>query len=181
MKGNGNASGFAAVSHVDARLLILGTLPGAVSLERGEYYAQKRNAFWPIMEKLIGVSATAPYSDRTRALIENGIALWDVCAGAERNGSLDSEIADLTAVPNDFAPFFASHRGIQLIAFNGQRAAALFQRMGHPTLSSSVQRIRREVLPSTSSAHARISFDQKLDRWRGVLASSVACNPLDRL
>lgn len=170
------AFGFAAISRADARVLILGTLPGAVSWESSEYYAQKNNAFWAIMESVIGAPVASPYAERICRLTEKGIALWDVCGAANRAGSLDSEIAVPTIVLNDFATFFASHCHIQLLAFNGRKAAALYQDLVFPTLSSSTQRIRREVLPSTSPAHANIPFERKLGQWRAVLTSSIACD-----
>ena len=44
-------AGFEAVAGPDARVLILGTLPSAVSLATGQYYAQPRNAFWHIISQ----------------------------------------------------------------------------------------------------------------------------------
>jgi double-stranded uracil-DNA glycosylase len=167
------AAGFSAVSRSDARVLLLGTLPGAASLKSGEYYAQKRNVFWPIMDELMGIPAASPYSDRIRSLIEYGIALWDVCATADRIGSLDSRIHVHTMVPNDFATFFAIHARVRLIGFNGQKAAKMYEGAIRPTLPTSAQQIRCDVLPSTSAAYARIPFQEKLDRWRAVLASGI--------
>lgn len=172
--------GLPAIARSDARVLIVGTLPGAVSLALGRYYAQPSNAFWRIMEQLIGASAASPYAERTHGLTENGLALWDVCAEAERTGSLDSEIATTTVVPNDFATFLASHRDVQLLAFNGRKTATLFRQMVLRTLSPYDQLIRGEVLPSTSAAHASMPFAEKLERWRGALSPVIAREQLGR-
>ena len=61
-----NSIGFGAIAASNAKLLILGSLPGQVSLRYGQYYAHPRNAFWPIMERLYGVSGD--YEARCDAL-----------------------------------------------------------------------------------------------------------------
>jgi hypoxanthine-DNA glycosylase len=161
--------GFKAISRSDARVLILGTLPGKVSLETGEYYAQPRNAFWRIMAELIGCSPELCYEHRKRQLIERGIALWDVLASGCRAGSLDSEIQMSTVVSNDFRTFFEMHKNIELICFNGAKAAKIYESKVLPGLLVCLRQIPRQILPSTSPAHAAMRFEQKLSRWRIVL------------
>jgi len=69
--------GFPPISSPSARVLILGSLPGRLSLERGEYYANPQNAFWKIMATRVP-GLPADYAGRVRALIEPRVALWDV-------------------------------------------------------------------------------------------------------
>jgi len=161
--------GFGSVARADARVLVLGSLPGKVSLQRGEYYAQPRNAFWRIMGEIAGASPDRPYKDRLQLLIEHGIALWDVCAAGRRSGSLDSAIELPTVETNDFGEFLRVHSGIRLICFNGQKAKEIFDRKVSPQPPYLFERICYEVLPSTSPAHAGMPFEQKLSRWRAVL------------
>lgn len=169
-----DSRGFAAVSRADARVLVLGTLPGRVSLETGEYYAQPRNAFWPIMAKLMGTSHELSYEDRKRRLIENRIALWDVLAAGYRPGSLDSAIQMTTAAPNDFRTFFDIHPCIELICFNGKKAAKIYEDKVLPDLPANRRQIPLQVLPSTSPAHARMRFEQKLSNWQAVMRHHLA-------
>ena len=150
-----NCIGFAPIARADARVLVLGTLPGRVSLQRGEYYAHQRNAFWPIMGNIFGVPSDQPYPERLASLRDNAIALWDVCARGDRAGSLDAEIEIATAIPNDFGKFFDRHTSIELICFNGGKAKTLFERRVLPTLQLSAQRASRVTLPSTSSGARR--------------------------
>jgi hypoxanthine-DNA glycosylase len=157
--------GFAPVSRTDARVLVLGSLPGQVSLRERQYYAQSRNDFWKIMGALVGASPERAYADRLRALKAHRIALWDVCASAQRPGSLDASIRHATVVANDFAAFFRTHPRIRLICFNGRKAADLYRRFVLPGLPKPSQAIRCEPLPSTSPAHAAMRFEQKLARW----------------
>ena len=157
--------GFAAVARPDARVLVLGSLPGQVSLRERQYYAQPRNDFWKIMGVLVGASPERPYADRLEALNAHRIALWDVCASAQRPGSLDASIRHATVVANDFATFFRAHKKIGLICFNGRKAADLYRRFVLPGLPEPLQAIHCEALPSTSPAHAAMSFEQKLARW----------------
>src|ERR1700753_4014158 len=84
--------GFPPIASPSARALILGSLPGRLSLERSEYYANPQNAFWKIVGARIP-GLPAELARRLRFLIEHEIALWDVLAAATRSGSLDAAIA----------------------------------------------------------------------------------------
>jgi hypoxanthine-DNA glycosylase len=167
-----HSTGFPPVAGADARVLILGSLPGAMSLARREYYALPRNAFWPIMGRLVGAAPELPYAERLRRLTAHRIALWDVCASAFRPGSLDAAILPGSVVANDFPAFFAAHPGLALICFNGAKAADLFAR-----LAAAPPAIGRARLPSTSPAHAGLPFADKLARWRHALAGAGVAAP----
>jgi hypoxanthine-DNA glycosylase len=158
--------GFPPIAGADARLLILGSLPGAMSLERRQYYAQPRNAFWQLMGDLFGAGPDLDYAARGARLIANGVAVWDVCAAAVRPGSLDTAILPASVVPNDFAAFFSAHTGIGHVFFNGAKAAALYERQVLPGLPAAARQLPRAVLPSTSPAHAGRSYAAKLELWR---------------
>lgn len=164
-----NSVGFPPIATADAKVLILGSLPGQVSLQQCQYYAQPRNAFWSIMAELFGIPSETPYAERTRRLAEQGVALWDVCAEAHRPGSLDSAISHSSVVANDFAAFLAAHPQIGLICFNGAKAAELYRRIVFGDLPPAMQGIRAETLPSTSPAHAAMPFQKKLSRWSLIL------------
>jgi TDG/mug DNA glycosylase family protein len=159
---------FAPIEDEFTRVLILGSLPSAKSLVRHEYYANPRNAFWRIMESISGTSAADPYLERTAGLIIHGIAIWDVCASANRRDSLDSSIEAGSVVVNDFASFLERHRRIDLICFNGQAAEKFYRRLVLPRLSNDARKIRLELLPSSSPAHT-IPLSEKIVAWRDVL------------
>jgi len=173
--------GFPPIADTRARVLVLGSLPGRKSLDMHEYYAQSYNVFWRIMGALFGAWPTLPYDARLERLRANGIAVWDVLAAGQREGSLDSAIDRSTIVVNDFGGFLSRHRGIQLICFNGATAALLYRRRVEPTLDPASAAIETRVLPSTSPAHASLRFEQKLERWAAALqGSSYAAHPTER-
>jgi len=163
--------GFPPVADSRARVLVLGSLPGRKSLEMREYYAQPYNAFWKIMGSLFGAEPSLPYDARLKRLRANGVALWDVLAAGERQGSLDSAIVPASIVVNGFGAFFARHRQIRLICFNGNTAAALFRRKVLPGLPAEVGALEARVLPSTSPAYASLRFEHKLAAWAAALQS----------
>ncbi|WP_036307444.1 DNA-deoxyinosine glycosylase [Methylophilus sp. 5] len=154
------AAGFAPVAHPDARILILGTLPGVASIKQQQYYAHPQNAFWRIMQQLFNIPAHAPYAARCQSALEHRLAIWDVCHAAQRIGSLDSSIQGHSIIANDINHLLDTCPHIALIAFNGQAAAQLFKK--HIQLTHAVPAV---TLPSTSPANARLSFDQKLLQW----------------
>lgn len=163
------ACSFAPVETVGARILILGSVPGQASLNAQEYYAHRRNAFWPIMAELLQFDQKAPYFSRLEALQKNNIALWDVLQSCMRPGSLDSSIERSSLVINDFRSFLGQHSAIRQICFNGATAEIYFQKYVASTLPTAS--ISYSRLPSTSPAHAALSFEQKLQAWRSVLLS----------
>ena len=159
------SQGFPPIARGDARVLILGSLPSQASLQAREYYAHPRNAFWKIMQRIAG--AEGSYASRCRSLQERGIAVWDVLLRSVRPGSLDADIDMKTAVPNDFEGFFAGHRDIRLVCFNGRMAQQMFGRYVGPSLES--EELAFALLPSTSPAHASLAFAEKLESWRGII------------
>ena len=161
--------GFPPIAAPDARLLILGSLPGQMSLARQQYYAQPQNAFWRIMGVLFGAGLDVPYEQRAGILMANRIALWDVCKTASRPGSLDSSIDPHSVIANDFRRFFREHREVEAVCTNGGTATRLYARLVHPKLPAGARAIPVHPLPSTSPAHASMRFDEKLARWRALL------------
>ena len=153
---------FAPLAPAGARLLILGSMPGAASLAAGQYYAHPRNAFWPILGALCGFAATAPYAERVLALQAAGVAVWDVLQSCVRPGSLDTAIERSSEVPNDIAGLLSDQPGIRCIAFNGGTAEAAFRRHVPADVVGGLRLLR---LPSTSPANAAWSFERKLAAW----------------
>ena len=145
------------------RVLILGSLPGAESLRRQQYYAHPANAFWFVMGHLCGFDAHAPYRQRVSALKRAGVAVWDVLAQAHRRGSADSAIDTHTERPNPIGPLLAHPTPI---GFNGTKALTAFRRHILPTLTPQIQEgLTLLSLPSTSPAHATLSKEAKLHAW----------------
>jgi double-stranded uracil-DNA glycosylase len=162
---------FAPIAGRGARVLILGSMPGQRSLDAGQYYAHKQNAFWRIVGELLGIDPQAPYRARIQALKSARIAIWDVLQSCTRAGSLDSSIDRASETANDFRAFFGRHPGILHVFFNGAKAEASFRRhvakgLESASIGTSIQYTR---LPSTSPAHAGAPYSRKLAAWQAIL------------
>ena len=164
-------TGFPPIATPNIHVLILGSMPGVRSLELNQYYGHPRNLFWPLMAELVGVPVVAPYAERLVLLNAAGIGLWDSLKAAERPGSLDASIVRHTEVANDFPTFLAEHRQVRAIVFNGKKSESAFTKhvlqAGHADLFNNIALL---PMPSTSPANASISFDEKRQRWAGILA-----------
>ncbi len=159
------ARSFAPLLRDDARLLLLGSMPGRASLLAQQYYAHPRNAFWPILAAHCGIDPASSYADRIAALLDAGIALWDVLAECRRRGSLDSDIEITQARANSIGELLDAHPRIRRVCCNGAAAANLYRRFGLP----GPPRIELIRLPSTSPAYAGMALAEKTRRWHQAL------------
>ena len=143
----------------NVRVLILGSFPSAASLAAREYYAHRRNHFWPLVAAVTGVALPSlPYRRRLSALLASGIGLWDAIVTCRRQGSLDGAIRD--AIPGEVARVRRAAPALALVCFNGRTAARAlpsWREAGYATLA----------LPSSSPAYTR-SFAEKLAAWQAI-------------
>ncbi|SMC48142.1 DNA-deoxyinosine glycosylase [Novosphingobium sp. B1] len=150
---------FAPVADARTRVLILGSLPGEASLAAARYYANPRNQFWRLVGAVIEVDLVAQdYDQRLESLLAYHVGLWDSIGSATRAGSLDTAIRDVA--PNALANLAASLPQLHCIAFNGAKSASI----GAPQLvgAGDFDVLR---LPSSSPAHAALTFEAKLAEW----------------
>ncbi|TQL17893.1 G/U mismatch-specific uracil-DNA glycosylase [Zymomonas mobilis] len=150
---------FAPVTDAHTRLLILGSLPGGASLEKAQYYGHPRNQFWRLIGDIIGEDIeAAAYPERLATLLRKHIGLWDVIGTAKRQGSLDSNIRDVS--PNPLGNLIDNLPHLKAIAFNGQKAGQL----GIKELQKIAADLPYIILPSSSPAHA-VPYAVKRDAW----------------
>lgn len=154
---------FPPISSSDARVLILGSMPGPASLRAREYYAHPRNVFWRMMGELVGAGPDKPYAEREKILKDRGVAVWDVLQSCIRPGSSDSAIS--AEEPNDFMTFFSTHQNITHVGLNGGKAEACFRKYAMQYCPSNAIVVK---LPSTSPAH-RQNFAKKHVAWQAAL------------
>lgn len=154
--------GLDPIAGAEPRVLVLGNMPSVMSLTSGQYYGNPRNAFWRITGSLFGFGAEEPYAQRVAALCAHRVAVWDVLRSCRRVGSLDSAVERDSMVANDFAAFFAAHRTLERLVFNGAAAESNYRRLVGPPLMPSLR------APSTSPAQT-MSYEDKLTAWRMAL------------
>ena len=155
---------FPPVTRPDTRLLVLGSLPGAVSLARQRYYAHPQNQFWRLIGAAIGRDLAAlAYEARLEALLEAGVGLWDTVAAATRKGSLDADIRLHQA--SDLAALARKLPDLKAIAFNGGTSA----RIGRRQLGDAAG-LALIDLPSSSPAYASLPFEKKREAWLALRA-----------
>jgi len=157
--------GLLPITGPEPRILILGSFPSVLSLAHREYYGNPRNRFWAVMEEIFDVPAALPYSERTRRLTEEKVALWDVVRECTREGSADSRIRN--PLPNDIAGFIQAHPSVRLVALNGSTASRFYHRFAE------VPDIPSVTLPSTSPANASVTFGEKVKAWDIIRISCI--------
>ena len=151
--------GLPPIARSDARLFLLGSLPGEASLAAGRYYAHPTNQFWRLLGSAIGEELQPlDYERRLERLAERRIGLWDVIASASRSGSLDQAIRE--AQHNQIERLLRDFPELQAIAFNGGTAA----RVGRRVIGGPPAPVELIDLPSSSAANTR-SFGDKAAAW----------------
>ena len=152
-------AGLPPIARRDARLFLLGSLPGDASLAAQRYYAHPTNQFWLLLGAAIGEEiAGLDYEQRLTRLAERRIGLWDVIATATRRGSLDQAIRE--AQHNRIEHLLHDFPQLRAIAFNGSTAASSGRKLiGEPPAGLSLI-----DLPSSSAANTR-PFAEKAAAW----------------
>lgn len=159
--------GLPPIIREDSRILILGTLPGEMSLRLQQYYGDPNNQFWNVLSEVYGEVISPDWSGRVEFLHRNGLALWDVLRSAERMGSLDSAIKN--EVANDFADLLMTHPSLRAIVFNGGNSQKLFRRHVERSLAVAAKASLPKInLPSTSPTPGKYvpPFEEKVSRWK---------------
>jgi hypoxanthine-DNA glycosylase len=151
-------SGLPPIAARDARLFVLGSLPGDVSLAAKRYYAHPTNQFWRLLGDAVGENLQGlSYEERLARLAERQIGLWDVIASASRPGSLDQAIR--LAEHNRIEHLLRDFPNLRAVAFNGATAATVGRRLiGEPPPVTLID------LPSSSAANTS-AYADKLSAW----------------
>ena len=149
----------------ESRVLILGTMPGKVSIKKGEYYANKGNHFWKIIYSIFDSELKPAYADRLAFLSQNHIALWDVLETCERAGSSDGYICQ--EIPNDFINFFIRYPNINCVFFNGKSASDMFNKTV-PIGPEHRAGLKFRSLSSTSGLNSYKTLGEKIREWETI-------------
>ncbi len=147
------------------RVLILGSMPGGMSLEKQEYYGNPRNHFWDILFELFQQDPLTDYEEKMQFVKQHQIALWDTIGTCYREGSLDSNIKE--AEPNDIMSLLSRFPSIKLIGCNGTKSYQMFHKYFPVDELKDVKVIK---LPSTSPIPGRYTktFAGKVEAWQQI-------------
>lgn len=148
------------VFDADSTVLVLGSFPSVKSRESGFFYGHAQNRFWRVTAAVFGCPVPVTIPEKRAFLLQNHVALWDVIASCDIDGSSDASIKNVR--PNDLAPLLAASK-ITHVFTNGATADALYTRWQFPATGISAVR-----LPSTSPANAAWSLDRLIDAWRVI-------------
>ena len=141
-----------------SEILILGSFPSVKSREAGFFYGHPQNRFWKTLAAVLGQDVPATVEEKKQFLLNNHIALWDVAARCEIDGSADSTMRHV--IPNDLSMIFNAAK-IKAVFVNGHTAEKYYCRLLLPVY-------HREAicLPSTSPANASKSLAALTEEWK---------------
>ena len=155
-----------------ARVLILGSFPSVRSRREGFFYGHPQNRFWRVLAAVWEEEPPVSVEEKKAFLLAHRIALWDVIASCEVQGSADSSIRD--AVPCDITPILRG-ADIRCVFTNGTAASSMYKKH----LAASAGDIPHVSLPSTSPANASWSAERLCGAWR-VVRDAAEGAPLQR-
>ena len=153
------------VYNKNSQILILGSFPSVKSREGRFFYHHKQNRFWKVLSTIVNDVLPETIDEKKDFLLKNHIAVWDVIASCDIEGSSDSSIKN--AVPNDFSDILKA-APIRKIYTNGGTAYKLYHKY-----CEKVTGIKAMKLPSTSPANASYSLDRLISEWK-VIADQIS-------
>jgi len=168
--------GLEPIIYEDSVVLILGTLPGKTSLEKGKYYCDSTNKFWDILFGACGESLQKTDEAKEALLKKYKIALWDMAHSAIRVKPSDKnpeETIDTSSdkfieeeQPNDLPRLLTKYSNIKLIIFNGKESSEYFHKYYKNTAIP-------YIWVASSSGARSVCFDEKLAEWKVALSSVI--------
>ena len=153
------------VYNKNSQILILGSFPSVKSREGRFFYHHKQNRFWKVLSTIVNDVLPETIDEKKDFLLKNHIAVWDVIASCDIEGSSDSSIKN--AVPNDFSDILKA-APIRKIYTNGGTAYKLYHKY-----CEKVTGIKAMKLPSTSPANASYSLDRLISELK-VIADHIS-------
>ena len=146
----------------NSKILILGSFPSVKSREQMFFYGHPQNRFWKVISKIFNSDFPNTIEEKKQLLLNNHIAVWDVIASCDINGSSDSSIKNV--IPNDLTVIL-NIADIRKIIVNGKTAEKYYNKYIK-------KQINREAicLPSTSPANAVRSLDDLINEWKTIKA-----------
>lgn len=143
-----------------SEILILGSFPSVKSREEGFFYGHPQNRFWRVTAAVFGAPVPSTTLEKRAFLLQNRIALWDVIASCEIEGSSDASIRNVTA--NDLNVILNA-APIRQIYVNGKTAERYFKQYIFPQIQRNAI-----CLPSTSPANAAWSLERLVASWAQI-------------
>ena len=141
-----------------SKSLILGSFPSVKSREVAFFYGHPQNRFWAVTAAVLGCKKPETVEEKKEMILSNNLALWDVIASCEIEGSADSTNRNVTA--NDLNEII-ENSGIERIFVNGKTAEKYYNKYTFPKT-----KIKAVCLPSTSPANAAWSFEKLVEAWQ---------------
>lgn len=148
------------VYNKNSEILILGSFPSVKSRAGQFFYHHKQNRFWKVLSAVVNDVLPETIDEKKEFLLRNHIAVWDVIASCDIEGSSDSSIKN--AVPNNFSDILKA-APIRQIYTNGGTAYKLYHKY-----CEKMTGIKAVKLPSTSPANASYSLDRLIGEWNVI-------------
>ena len=145
----------------ESEVLILGSFPSVKSRESAYFYGHPQNRFWPVLAALFQDRCPVSNQEKQDFLLKHHVAVWDVIASCEIDGSADSSIRNVRA---NNINIILENAKIRQIFCNGQTAYRLYQKYILPVSNRTAV-----CLPSTSPANARWTFDRLVQAWSVII------------
>ena len=152
---------FPPVVDEECRILILGSFPSGKSREDGFYYGHPQNRFWKMLAAICREEIPTDIPEKRTLLLRHHIALWDVIASCEIEGSSDASVRNAVPVAISLITNVATS---ERVICNGKLAAKLY----HQHLETLVG-LPAVAMPSTSPANASCSLEKLIQAWQTAL------------
>lgn len=153
----------APVYNRESRILILGSFPSVKSRENQFFYGHPQNRFWKVLALIFEAEVPQTIPEKKAFLLCHKVAVWDVIASCEIEGSSDSSIRNVVA--NDLGNLLDT-ADIKEIYVNGKKAEQLYRKYIEPKTGRTAI-----CLPSTSPANAAWSVKRLVEAWSVIKES----------